>query len=98
MKVVEPAHGYQPICCDKHDFIEIACTFRYEVEMALSDGRHSSMRFVTTLTDNEGKEWVVGEDAESGVSLKIRLDCIKSIKARWNNLNLGDINFSSHDK
>ena len=52
-----------PIACDLHDHLEVACLYRYDLEVHLRDGTQVSGQAVTTRTDADKTEYLVLETA-----------------------------------
>lgn len=42
----------EPIACDLHDQIEVACLYRYQIEVLQRDGITTSGQALTTRTDS----------------------------------------------
>ena len=67
---------YQPIQCSAYDYVEIACLYRYRVELALKDGSCLTGIAISTKTiKNDGEYLILNKDSE----LLVRLDTILSI-------------------
>ena len=47
------------IACHVHDYIEIACLYRFEVELTLTDDRVIVARAETTRSDKNRREYLV---------------------------------------
>ena len=72
-----PSTQYQPIDCEKYDYVEIACLHRYQLEVDLTDGSRFTGTAITTKTIKNDGEYLVIETAEKTRS--IRLDTISSL-------------------
>lgn len=70
---------YHPVDCDLHDYLEIACLYRYMLRIALTDGTVFDARAVTTRTTADKEEYLVVERQESPQN--IRLDHLSAITA-----------------
>lgn len=68
---------YQPIQCQRYDFIEIACMRRYLLSIELNDETALVGTAIDTKTQADKTEWLVIE--QDGQSQSIRLDTIKAI-------------------
>lgn len=68
---------YQPMACDLHDFLEIACLYRYQLRIELTDGGRFDAEALTTRTDPSKEEFLSVRDA-AGVR-EIRLDTLHAI-------------------
>jgi Rho-binding antiterminator len=69
---------YQPIECELHDYIEIACLYGYRLLIELVDGSQFSALAVTTRNTRE-EEFLVLADSEA--ASEVRLDRILAITA-----------------
>lgn len=56
---MEKTNQQQPISCEKHDYLEIACLYNYEVEISLRDGRKLKAIAETTLTKPNKIEYLI---------------------------------------
>ncbi|WP_434597385.1 Rho-binding antiterminator [Pseudomonas sp. R4-83] len=68
---------YQPLNCDLHDYLEIACLRGYQLDIELTDGQRLTARAVTTRTSGDKEEFFVIEQA--GAQREIRLDHLLAI-------------------
>ncbi len=68
---------YTPISCDLHDYLEIACLYRYKVNLELTSGARLSGTAITTETHPDKSEWLVV--AVSQQQERIRQDNIRAI-------------------
>ncbi len=50
-----------PIACDLHDHLEVACLYRYDLEVMLRDGSVTEGTAVTTRTAPDKVEYLVVE-------------------------------------
>lgn len=48
----------QPIACNLHDYLEIACLYGYRVKLTLKDGRILEGRAIDTLTSADKREFL----------------------------------------
>ncbi|ATG88370.1 Rho-binding antiterminator [Methylomonas koyamae] len=48
----------QPIACDLHDYLEIACMYGYRVRLTLKDGRIIEAKAVDTGTTADKREYL----------------------------------------
>ena len=65
-------NAYQPLNCDLHDFLEIACMRSYLLELELVDGQRLVARALTTRTSATKEEFLAVE--QNGTERQIRLD------------------------
>ncbi|MEG0100049.1 MAG: Rho-binding antiterminator [Citrobacter sp.] len=72
-----PVENYQPIDCDLHDYLEIACLYRYMLRIELTDGTVFDAKAVTTRTTVGKEEYLVVDRQES--QQYIRLDYLSAI-------------------
>lgn len=76
--------SYRPIACDLHDYLEIACLYRYRLLLELEDGVRFEAEARTTHTravrPGGGKEEYL-EVAVEGATLLLRLDRLLAITA-----------------
>ncbi|HHK4510965.1 TPA: Rho-binding antiterminator [Pseudomonas aeruginosa] len=76
--------SYRPIACDLHDYLEIACLYRYRLLLELEDGVRFEAEARTTHTravrPGGGKEEYL-EVAVEGATLLLRLDRLLAISA-----------------
>lgn len=68
---------YQPLDCDLHDLLEIACLYGYLLRVELVDGGGFEARALTTHTSAEKEEFFVLE-VEDG-PCAVRLDRLLAI-------------------
>jgi Rho-binding antiterminator len=79
--------NYQPIDCDRHDFLEIACLYHYRLLIELVDGSRLEATPLTTLT-TAAKEEFLRVEAANGVR-EIRLDSLLAITPLDNGATFG---------
>ena len=72
-----PNH-YQPIECELHDYVEIACLYGYRLLIELVDGTRFTAKAVTTRNTKEEEFLVL---AESTAQSEARLDQLLAITA-----------------
>lgn len=70
---------YQPVDCERHDYLEIACLYRYRLRIELVDGRRFEARALDTRTSPEKEEFLLVEGSEG--RRELRLDRLQSITA-----------------
>ncbi len=78
--------------CDQHDYIEIACTFRYPVRLILKSGVIVEGRALDTQR-NETRQECIKLDV-AGVARLIVLDEIGHMEARADNPHFQRVSFS----
>lgn len=83
-RLLRPMDSYRPIACDLHDYLEIACLYRYRLLLELEDGVRFEAEARTTHTravrPGGGKEEYL-EVAVEGATLLLRLDRLLAITA-----------------
>ncbi|CAM2827593.1 MULTISPECIES: Rho-binding antiterminator [Pseudomonas] len=72
-------NAYQPLHCDLHDYLEIACLYRYRLLIETVDGRTFAARALTTRTAASKEEFLVLHRDDEPVEL--RLDQLLAITA-----------------
>ena len=82
---------YQPISCDLHDHLEIACLYAYPLKIELRDKRVITAVAKTTLTEASKIEYLLVECGNQ--EHKIRLDEILAITVTDVNAKIGRITF-----
>lgn len=70
--------AYRPLDCDLHDYVEIACLYRYRLQVTLLDGNIVEAEAVTTRTNPDKQEFLVLD--QDSRELNIRLDQIRTIQ------------------
>lgn len=69
---------YQPIACELHDYVEIACLYGYRLLIELVDGRSFEAKAVTTRNTSDEEYLIL---AESEGPEEVRLDRLVAITA-----------------
>ncbi|MEM1437809.1 MAG: Rho-binding antiterminator [Pseudomonadota bacterium] len=80
-----------PIACDLHDHIEVACLYRYELEVHLADGTVVTGRALTTQTRRDKTEHLIlgtNEDSRPVPLHDIRRIDVTTPGARFTSLSL----------
>ncbi len=77
-----------PIDCALHDHVEIACLFRYDLEVELRDGRRVRGRARTTRTGADKLEVLVLDGGQD-----IRLDRIARLRVLTPNARFDVVDF-----
>ena len=80
---------YQPLNCDLHDYLEIACLRGYQLDIELVDGQRLMARAVTTRTSSDKEEFLVIE--QQGAQQEIRLDQLLAITPQEDNAEFGRV-------
>lgn len=80
---------YQPLNCDLHDYLEIACLRGYQLDIELIDGERLVARAVTTRTSADKEEFLAVEQA--GAQREIRLDHLLAITPKEADAEFGRI-------
>ncbi|CRM18051.1 protein YaeO [Pseudomonas sp. FH4] len=82
-------NAYQPLNCDVHDYLEIACLHGYRLQVELIDGRSYAARALTTRTATSKEEFLV-LCSDSG-QFEVRLDQLLAITPLDDNARFGRI-------
>lgn len=77
--------------CDQHDYIEIACTFRYPVRLVLASGELVEGRALDTRRNTQRQECVTLMVA--GAEVCVVLDQIKRMEALVDNPHFQQVSF-----
>ncbi len=83
---------YQPIACDLHDYLEIACMQQYRLRIELCDGSHLEAQALTTETTADKEEFLIVEHAAGTTHL--RLDQILAITPLNEDARFGRVRFT----
>lgn len=70
-------HAYRPLNCDLHDYLEIACMHRYDLQIELLDGPSFAARALTTRTAPSKEEFLVLQQPDG--QFEVRLDRLQAI-------------------
>lgn len=70
-------NAYQPLNCDLHDYLEIACMHRYGLQIEMIDGQGFAARALTTRTAPSKEEFFVLQN-DNG-QFEVRLDQMLAI-------------------
>lgn len=87
---------YQPMDCDLHDYLEIACLRGYRLNVVLVDGAEFVAKAVTTRTATSKEEFLVMEresEQEGKEQFEVRLDRIRRIEPVDSGADFGVIEF-----
>jgi Rho-binding antiterminator len=87
---------YQPLHCDLHDYLEIACLFGYTLDIELSDGQRLTARAITTRTAHTREEFLEVETTDG--RHEIRLDQLLAITPLDNNARFGRVLLTMGDQ
>jgi Rho-binding antiterminator len=79
------------ISCANHDYIEIACMYRFELRLVLENGQVAHGKAFQTVL-NENKEECLVLETKSGNKL-IVLEQVVSIEAVTDNSHFGKVSF-----
>jgi len=69
--------SYQPIACDLHDYLEIACLHHYRLRIELVDGDELEAEALTTQTLASKEEFLILRTASG--ERRLRLDQLLAI-------------------
>ena len=81
--------NYRPLACDLHDYLEIACLYRYWLRIELYDGEPFEAEAVTTETTASKEEFLVVQ--VEGASHRLRLDRLRAITPRGTGARFGRV-------
>ncbi|MHC8327444.1 Rho-binding antiterminator [Pseudomonas sp. LB1P83] len=70
-------NAYQPLNCDLHDYLEIACLRGYRLDIELNDGARLIAKALTTRTSSDKEEFLCLETADG--PQEIRLDQLLAV-------------------
>ena len=70
-------NAYQPLKCDLHDYLEIACLRGYRLDIELIDGGRLVAKALTTRTSSEKEEFLCLDTADG--QREIRLDQLLAV-------------------
>jgi Rho-binding antiterminator len=87
---------YQPLNCDLHDYLEIACLYGYTLAIELSDGQRLTARAITTRTAHTREEFLEVETTDG--RHEIRLDQLLAITPLDNNARFGRVLLTMGDQ
>ncbi|PXF31037.1 transcriptional antiterminator [Pokkaliibacter plantistimulans] len=80
---------YQPISCDLHDYLEIACMRGYVLLVELTDGSRFEAKAITTLVNADKEEFLRLRGATGDQD--IRLDRLAAITPQAANAGFGRV-------
>jgi Rho-binding antiterminator len=83
---------YQPLNCDLHDYLEIACLRGYRLDVELKDGARLQAKALTTRTASSKEEFLCLETADG--QQEVRLDQLLAITPLDANAQFGRVVFS----
>lgn len=84
---------YQPLNCDQHDYLEIACLYGYTLDIELIDSQCLTASAITTRTAPTREEFLDVETAEG--RLEIRLDQLLAITPQDDSAQFGRVVLAS---
>lgn len=82
-------NAYQPLNCDLHDYLEIACMHRYCLQIEMLDGQGLAARALTTRTAPSKQEFLVLQGNNG--QFEVRLDQLLAITPLDPNASFGRI-------
>jgi Rho-binding antiterminator len=85
---------YQPLDCDLHDYLEIACMHHYQLRVELIDGSYFDAKALTTRTSAQKEEFFCVQKAEG--QQEIRLDKLLAITPLNENASFARIVFADN--
>ncbi|MFJ7283636.1 Rho-binding antiterminator [Pseudomonas sp. NPDC099000] len=84
-------NAYQPLNCDLHDYLEIACLHGYRLDIELNDGARLDAKALTTRTSSAKEEFLCLETADG--PQEIRLDQLLAVTPLDANAQFGRVVF-----
>ena len=82
-------NAYQPLDCDLHDYLEIACMHGYCLQVELLDGSGFAARALSTRTAASKEEFLVLQNHDG--QREVRLDQLQAITPLDPNASFGRI-------
>ncbi|MHC8367316.1 Rho-binding antiterminator [Pseudomonas sp. ZT5P21] len=82
-------NAYQPLNCDLHDYLEIACLRGYRLHVELMNSESLTAKALTTRTSSDKEEFLCVETADG--QQEIRLDQLLAITPLDDNAQFGRI-------
>lgn len=86
---------YQPLHCDLHDYLEIACLHAYKLQVELRDGSSFVAVALTTRTAPSKEEFVLLHNADG--RFEVRLDQLLAITPLTANASFGRVLMTGGD-
>lgn len=86
---------YQPLHCDLHDYLEIACMHGYKLQVELRDGSSFVAVALTTRTAPSKEEFLLLHNA--GGRFEVRLDRLLAITPLTANASFGRVLMTGGD-
>ena len=83
----------KPIACELHDYIEIACMYRYPVLLILDSGEEIKGIATDTSTKKDKTEYLVLLDEKSKEKIEIELTKLIKMKSLIKNPHFNEVNF-----
>lgn len=80
------------ISCDKYDYIEIVCMYRYPIKLTMKSGTSIECTALDTQRNESGKECI--NVSIKGIASKIELDTISKLEICIDNPNFIEISFT----
>lgn len=80
---------YQPLNCDLHDYLEIACLHHYDLQIEMIDGQGFAAKALTTRTAASKEEFLVLRNDDG--QFEVRLDQLLAITPLGPNASFGRI-------
>lgn len=82
-------NAYQPLNCDLHDYLEIACMQGYRLDVELIDGGRLVAKALTTRTSSDKEEFLCVQTVDG--QQEIRLDQLLAVTPLEDNARFGRI-------
>ena len=83
------------LACNLHDYIEVMCLYRYEVQIMLNNGHHITGKFDSTgfIGQSTAKQEVIRGKDDNGVDLTLVLTDIKTVTVLTKNAQFNIVHF-----
>lgn len=82
-------NSYQPLHCDLHDYLEIACLHAYRLQVELLDGESFTAEALTTRTNAQKEEFLCLHAVDG--PREVRLDRLLAITPLGNGCSFGRV-------
>lgn len=81
------------ISCDLHDYLEIACMYKIQVSLVLTDGRYFKGSPITTSINAEKEECLLFLPDSSEIQVSIPLYLLEKMEAVTHNVHFNTVVF-----
>ena len=83
----------KPLPCDLHDYLEIACMYKIQVDITLKNGERHRGVPITTGIDKTLGEYLTFQPDESKITYPLSLLSIQSMQALSSNSHFDNVSF-----